>query len=158
MVIMKIDVVQGTFYVVTAKEASTITDDKGMRLAVKAGAQAPFYATGASVEVDGECTLQQVPRNFSMPLGGAGGQNLPMPELLPRSGAGVLQDGHLYIARSTPGDPLDMSSFEIEPNGLVMLGIDYYGGQVLLPGHVRWVPVDYVSGQRFFMTLGQRAA
>lgn len=50
-----------------------------------------------------------------------------------------------------------MTCYTVEEHGEILLGIDYYGGQVLLPGHVRWVPVDYISGQRFFMKLGQRA-
>lgn len=154
---MKIETIPGTFYVVTAQEATTVHDDNGLHLVVKAGAQAPFFATGASVEADGACMVQQVPRNFSLPLCAAEGQSLPMPELLPRSGCGQLQDGHFYIARSTPEEPLDMTCYTVEEPGEILLGIDYYGGQVLLPGHVRWVPVDYISGQRFFMRLGQRA-
>lgn len=68
--------VKGYTYCVTASADTTVTDDNGLNLAVKAGEQGFFVASCDEVTVTGTCIIVQVRGNFNVPtaLGGGGGR------------------------------------------------------------------------------------
>lgn len=68
--------VKGYTYCVTASADTTVTDENGLNLAVKAGEQGFFVASCDEVTVTGTCIIVQVRGNFNVPtaLGGGGGQ------------------------------------------------------------------------------------
>lgn len=68
--------VKGYTYCVTASADTTVTDDNGLNLAVKAGEQGFFVASCDEVTVTGTCIIAQVRGNFNVPtaLGGGGGR------------------------------------------------------------------------------------
>lgn len=70
------NVLKGFTYCVTASADTTVTDDNGLNLAVKAGEQGFFVASCDEVTVTGTCIIVQVRGNFNVPtaLGGGGGR------------------------------------------------------------------------------------
>lgn len=70
------NVLKGFTYCVTASADTTVTDDNGLNLAVKAGEQGFFVASCDEVTVTGTCIIAQVRGNFNVPtaLGGGGGR------------------------------------------------------------------------------------
>lgn len=61
---MEVQTLIGYTYVVTAKTDATVTDTKGLDLAVNAGEQGTFIATTTKVTVEGKATITQT-RNFN---------------------------------------------------------------------------------------------
>lgn len=66
-------VLKGFCYCVTAATDTTVTDDNGLSLAVKAGEQGYFVASTDEVSESGTCTIVQVRGNFNMPTTEGGG-------------------------------------------------------------------------------------
>lgn len=66
-------VLKGFCYCVTATTDTTVTDDNGLSLTVKAGEQGYFVASTDEVSETGTCTIVQVRGNFNMPTTEAGG-------------------------------------------------------------------------------------
>lgn len=83
---MKKKVVKGCVYSVTAKEDTTITDDAGLNLTVKAGTQETFTAASSEVDLSKEAELVLIKGNFSpastATSGGGGGSDSPRAEKL----------------------------------------------------------------------------
>lgn len=65
--------VKGQAYAVTARGASSVTDENGLNLSVEAGGQAVFVASTDKAEVSGDHVLVQCREGSSIPGAGGGG-------------------------------------------------------------------------------------
>lgn len=66
--------IKGCLYTVTAKTDTTVSDDAGLNLSVKAGTQVSFVASSSDVSVTGDATVVLTKGNFNLALGGSGSE------------------------------------------------------------------------------------